>query len=68
MGKPTGFMDYKREDAAAFSVEERIKNFNEFHTSFKGGAAKAGSKMYGLRCAVLSGRNEDRQRIFRLSA
>mgnify|MGYP006870068004 CR=1 FL=1 len=25
-------MDYKREDAAAFSVEERIKNFNEFHT------------------------------------
>ena len=25
MGKPTGFMDYKREDAAAFSVEERIK-------------------------------------------
>ena len=49
MGKPTGFMDYKREDAAAFSVEERIK-------------------MYGLRCAVLSGRNEDRQRIFRLSA
>ena len=30
MGKPTGFMDYKREDAAAFSVEERIKNFNEF--------------------------------------
>ena len=32
MGKPTGFMDYKREDAAAFSVEERIKNFNEFHT------------------------------------
>lgn len=31
MGKPTGFMDYKREDAPAFSVKERIKNFNEFH-------------------------------------
>ena len=31
MGKPTGFLDYEREDAEAFSVEERIKNFNEFH-------------------------------------
>ena len=32
MGKPTGFMEYKREDAPAFSVKERIKNYNEFHT------------------------------------
>jgi glutamate synthase (NADPH/NADH) small chain len=32
MGKPTGFMDYSREDAPAFSVEERITNYNEFHT------------------------------------
>ncbi len=31
MGKPTGFMDYQREDAPAFSVKERITNFNEFH-------------------------------------
>ena len=31
MGKPTGFMEYDREEARAFSVEERIKNFNEFH-------------------------------------
>ena len=31
MGKPTGFMDYHREEAPAFSVNERIKNFNEFH-------------------------------------
>lgn len=31
MGKPTGFMDYNREEAPAFSVYERIKNFNEFH-------------------------------------
>ena len=32
MGKPTGFMDYNREDAEAFSVKERIQNYNEFHT------------------------------------
>ncbi len=31
MGKPTGFMEYEREEARAFSVNERIKNFNEFH-------------------------------------
>ena len=31
MGKPTGFMEYDREEARAFSTEERIKNFNEFH-------------------------------------
>ena len=32
MGKPTGFMDYQREDAVAFPVKERIKNYDEFHT------------------------------------
>lgn len=32
MGKPTGFMEYQREDSAAVSPKERIKNFNEFHT------------------------------------
>ncbi|MGN1089281.1 MAG: glutamate synthase subunit beta [Huintestinicola sp.] len=32
MGKPTGFMDYVREDAECCSVKERIQNFNEFHT------------------------------------
>lgn len=31
MGKPTGFMEYQREEAPAFSVKARIKNFNEFH-------------------------------------
>lgn len=31
MGKPTGFLEYERVDAPAFSEEERIKNFNEFH-------------------------------------
>lgn len=32
MGKPTGFLDYERVEAAAVSPKERIKNFNEFHT------------------------------------
>ena len=31
MGKPTGFLEYKREETRAFSVKERIKNYNEFH-------------------------------------
>ena len=31
MGKPTGFMEYDRENAKAVEPKERIKNFNEFH-------------------------------------
>ena len=31
MGKPSGFLEYEREDAVAVSPKERIKNFNEFH-------------------------------------
>lgn len=43
MGKPTGFMEYKREDAPAYSVKERIKNFDEFHESpLQRGSAKTG--------------------------
>ena len=33
MGKATGFLEYKRQDAKALPEEERIKNFNEFHES-----------------------------------
>lgn len=32
MGKPTGFLDYERTDSAAVKPQDRIKNFNEFHT------------------------------------
>lgn len=32
MGKPTGFLEYNREDAPACQVKERICNYNEFHT------------------------------------
>lgn len=31
MGKPTGFLDYQREDSEALSPEERIKSYKEFH-------------------------------------
>lgn len=32
MGKPTGFLDYTREDSTAVAPLKRIKNFNEFHS------------------------------------
>lgn len=45
MGKPTGFMDYKREDAPAYSVKKRIQNYDEFHTPLsKIDQAKQGSR------------------------
>ena len=31
MGKPTGFLEYQRQETQAVSRLERIKNFNEFH-------------------------------------
>lgn len=46
MGKPTGFMDYKRENAPAFSVKERIKNYDEFHTPL----SKEEQSIQGARC------------------
>ncbi len=32
MGKPTGFMEYERENNPDVPVEQRIRNFEEFHT------------------------------------
>lgn len=46
MGKPTGFMDYEREDAQAYTVKERIKNFDEFHTPL----SKQEQEKQGARC------------------
>ena len=46
MGKPTGFMDYEREDAEALSVAERIKNYDEFHTPL----SKEEQQKQGARC------------------
>lgn len=46
MGKPTGFLDYEREDAEALSVSERIKNYNEFHIPLP----KEEQEKQGARC------------------
>ena len=46
MGKPTGFMDYERQDKPAESPLERIKHFNEFHTPL----SKEEQKLQGARC------------------
>ena len=32
MGKPTGFLEYKREEDHTVPADERMKNFKEFHT------------------------------------
>ena len=34
MGKPTGFKEYKRENAKKRSVSERIDDFNEIYLDF----------------------------------
>lgn len=46
MGKPTGFMEYDREDARAAAPQERIRNFNEFHVPLS--AEK--QRLQGARC------------------
>lgn len=46
MGKPTGFLDYKRETAKAVEPLERIRNFNEFHIPLE----KEKQKLQGARC------------------
>ena len=46
MGKPTGFLEYQREDAPAFSVSERITHFNEFHEPL----SEAEQKKQAARC------------------
>ena len=46
MGKPTGFLEYEREDAEALSVSERIKNFKEFHIPL----SKEEQQKQGARC------------------
>lgn len=46
MGKPTGFMEYRREEARAYSVEERVKNYNEFHEAL----SREEQQRQGARC------------------
>lgn len=46
MGKPTGFLEYEREDSITISPEERIHNFKEFHI----GLPLETQKKQGARC------------------
>lgn len=46
MGKPTGFLEYERETSKTVSPQERIKNFNEFHTPL----SKEQQQKQGARC------------------
>ena len=46
MGKPTGFMEYKREVSVAEDPKKRIQHFNEFHTPL----SKEEQELQGARC------------------
>ena len=46
MGKPTGFMEYDREETTAIEPKERIRNFNEFHIPL----SKEKRREQGARC------------------
>ena len=46
MGKPTGFMEYKREVSAAVEPLERIKHFREFHEHLP----RERQRLQGARC------------------
>ena len=46
MGKPTGFLEYNRENNKSITPSERIKNYNEFHPPM----SKAERQIQGARC------------------
>ena len=46
MGKPTGFMEYTREDNNTIPALERIKNYKEFHTPIQ----PEERRLQGARC------------------
>ena len=46
MGKPTGFMDYERQDKTAETPKERIRHFREFHAPL----SKEEQELQGARC------------------
>lgn len=46
MGKPTGFLDFKRETSETVRPKVRIKNFNEFHVPL----SREKQRLQGARC------------------
>lgn len=54
MGKPTGFLEYKRETARVLPPKVRIANFNEFRTPLsKEKTENTGGALHGLRRTFL---------------
>ena len=67
MGKPTGFLEYKRETAKVLPPKVRIANFKEFRTPLN----KEKQKLQGARCngmwrPILPVRYDDRRYGIRL--
>lgn len=46
MGKPTGFIEYKRETSRSIEPKERIKDYNEFHIPL----SREAQEQQGARC------------------
>ena len=46
MGNPNGFMEESRKDGGVLSIEERIKNYDEFHTPLD----KESQRLQASRC------------------
>ena len=62
MGKPTGFLEYKRENAKVLAPKVRIADFHEFRFPLSLRKTKtAGSTLYGLRRSLLPVRRNDQQ-------
>ena len=57
MGKPTGFLDYKRETAKVLPPKERIQNFNEFRIPLN----KEKQKLQGARASQAVYRFDERR-------
>lgn len=53
MGKPTGFLEYKRETARVLPPKVRIANFNEFRTPLSKEKQKTQGALHGLRRTFL---------------
>ena len=49
MGKPTGFLEYKRETARVLPPKVRIANFNEFRTPLSKEKQKTQGARYSTR-------------------
>lgn len=71
MGKPTGFMDYKRQELALRPPQERIKDWEEIknqQSASQRRTAKTGCALHGLRYSLLPQRRNAGQSLIRLSA